>query len=175
MIADKELLELIDGSLTGERAGRLMDMISNDETLRQRYTVFKNINLVLSDQALPETKPGFTELVMRKLPTAPFPEIIKPDLFWKKNLIMALGIIAVCIVAAMVLLSQFSLTEVIPSIEPQQIVLKEKTFTIDPGQMFRQELFFKGLIYLNAFLCIFLLEKAVLRPYFRHRRNQYAF
>ncbi len=175
MITDKELQELIDGSLSGERARQLMAQISDDEALLQRYSVFKNINSVLSDQAIPETKPGFTETVMRKLPASPLSEIIKPDLFWKKNLIMVLGIIAVCIVAAVVLLSQFSLTEVIPSIEPQQIILKEKTFTIDPGQMFRQELFFKGLIYLNAFLCIFLLEKAVLRPYFRHRRNQYAF
>ena len=175
MITDNEIQELIDGSLTEERAGLLRKQINGDEVLLQRYTVFKNIDSVLSDQALPETKPGFTESVMRNLPAAPLPETIKPELFWKRNLIMVLGIIAVCSVAALVLLSQFSLAEVIPSIEPQQIILKEKTFTIDPNIGFRQELFFKGLIYLNAFLCIFLLEKAVLRPFFKRRRQQYAF
>ena len=133
MITDKEIQELIDGSLTEERAGLLRKQINGDEVLLQRYTVFKNIDSVLSDQALPETKPGFTESVMRNLPAAPLSETIKPELFWKRNLIMVLGIIAVCSVAAVVLLSQFSLAEVIPSIEPQQIILKEKTFTIDPN------------------------------------------
>jgi hypothetical protein len=83
----------------------------------------------------------------------------------------ALAIVLIVFVTASILLSNYSLGSVLPLENGREITIQEKTFYIDPGKVFNQDLFFKGLIYLNAFLGLFLLEKAVFRPFFNQRKK----
>jgi len=175
MITDKEILDLIDGNLKGDKAIKLLNRINADKELKQRYNVLKSVDSSLTNQNLPDVPNRFTDLVMSNLYKKLAPEISNMDIFRKKNLFIALGIIFICFVAGIVLLSQFSLSQVLPVIEPQEITLQDKIISFDPGNFVNQEWFFKGFIYLNAFLAIFLFEKAILRPYFKQRRQYYSF
>jgi len=174
MITDKEILDLIDGNLIEDKANDLLNQINADEELKQRYNVLKTVDSSLINQNLPDVPNRFADMVMSNLNKKLTPEISNMDIFRKKNLFIVLGIIFMCFIAGVVLLSQFSLSQVLPTLEPQEITLQDKTISFDPGNFFNQEWFFKGFIYLNAFLTIFLFERAILRPYFKQRRQHYS-
>lgn len=175
MITDKEILDLIDGNFKEDKANDLLNRINANEELKQRYIVLKSVDYSLANQNLPELPNRFTDMVMSNLYKKLAPEISNMNIFRKKNLFIVLGIILVCFVAGVVLLSQFSLSQVLPAIDPQEITLQDKTISFDPGNFVNQEWFFKGFIYLNAFLALFLFERAILRPYFKQRRQHYSF
>ena len=112
---------------------------------------------------------SFNQKVMENL--AKRIEVATARNIWKKNMFYALAIVLVVFITASILLSNYSLGNVLPLDNGREITIQEKTFYFNPGKVFNQDLFFKGLIYLNAFLGLFLLEKAVLRPFFNQRKR----
>ena len=172
MITDKELLEYIDGNLTSIEANRVKMIIEQDADVRNRFETLSTVDSLLADQ--PEIKPAtsFADNVMANLNKKLF---VDYNTFWKKNLIVVIGIIFIGFIAAVVLLSS-STIDLFPTLQPQQFTLSERTINIDPGKInfFNQDLFIKGMIYLNAFLAIFLLERAVFRPLFKQKRQSYT-
>ena len=177
MVSDKELLDLIDGNLSEEKAKELRNIIDQDTELQRRFETLTVVDETIS--GIPESRPSvsFTDNVMsnlnKKLATAG----LDYNGFWKKNLFVVLTLVIIGFVAGVVLLSNFSLSEIIPAIEPREVQISDRTFSIDPGSLnfIKQDLFFKGFIYLNAILALFLLDRAVLKPYFRSRRQSYTF
>ena len=107
MITDKEILDLIDGNFKEDKANDLLNRINANEELKQRYIVLKSVDYSLANQNLPELPNRFTDMVMSNLYKKLAPEISNMNIFRKKNLFIVLGIILVCFVAGVVLLSQF--------------------------------------------------------------------
>ena len=172
MITDDILLDLIDGKITGEEATVLKNQISNDSELNQRYNHLMEVDSVLSNQPLSSPSMGFNAQVIAGL-SKRF-ESKSFERFWGKSLFIAISLVAIGLISAIVLLSNYSLVDVLPT-TTQEITIQEKTITFDPGSFINQDLFFKGLIYLNGFLGLFLLERAVFRPFFRQRRQRFSY
>ena len=177
MITDKELLEFIDGNLNREEAEQVKIAIESDLDLRNRYEALVSVDSLLSEQSEAQPSGSFVENVMSNLNKRIAVNALDDNSFWKKNLLIVSIIVVVGLVAAITLLSNFTLSEIFPALQPQEITVTNRTISIDPGKFnfINQDLFIKGMIYLNAFVAIFLLEKAVFRPFFRHRRQNYSF
>jgi hypothetical protein len=177
MITDKELLDFIDGNLSDAESEELKRIIDEHPEIKRRYEELSIVDNALTDQPLAQPSSNFAESVMsnlgKKVASAP----LAYNGFWKKNLFVVITIVAIGLIAGMVLLSNSSLTDILPTIEPREITVSERTISIDPGKLnfINQDLFFKGLIYLNAFLALYLLDRTVLKPYFRNRRQSYSF
>ncbi len=172
MITDNILLDLIDGKIIGEEASHLKSQIGNNPELSERFNQLKEVDNVLGDQPIKSPSFRFNELVIAGL-SKKF-ESKSLERFWGKSLFIAIGLIAVGLISAIVLLSNYSLTDVLPT-TTQEITIQQKTITFNPGEFINQDLFFKGLIYLNGFLGLFLLERAVFRPFFKHRRQRFSY
>ncbi len=173
MITEKEILELIDGSIKGQQADGLLQKINSDKKLNNVYQSLLKTHNMLGDQPLKAPSSSFNQKVMDNLSKRV--DVATANGFWKKNLFFALTVVAIGFTAAIILLSSYSLGEVIPLDNAQEFTIQDKTIYFNPGKLFNQDLFFKGLIYLNAFLGIFLLERAVLRPFFTQRRKNLSF
>ena len=169
MIAEKELLELIDGKISGQEAYVLLNKINSDVTLKAKYQSLLKIHSMLEMQPPLSPSASFNQEVMENL--ARNIEVATTSNFWKKNMFFALTIVLVGFITASILLSNYSLGNILPLENGREITIQEKTFYFDPGKVFDQDIFFKGLIYLNAFLGIFLFEKAVFRPLFKQRKR----
>lgn len=170
MITDEILLDLIDGRLPKEKADQIRVEISKDPLLRRRYEQLDVLDRVLAEQPLRSPSASFSKQVMANLSKR---MASKPTMLWSKGLLIAIVVIGIGLVSAVVLLSNFPVSDIIPT-DVQQITFKQNTLTFDPGAFINQQLFFKGLIYLNGFLGLFLFERAILRPFFKNRRQQFA-
>jgi len=176
MITDKILLDLVDGNLNQEKSKEIMNQINHNDELKNRYEAFVNMDGIMHNDQ--DVKPSytFTDKVMASLGKK-LSQTSMNGTFWKKNMIVVIMIVGISLVAALTLLTNFSLSEIFPALEPTEFTITEKTISFDPSKLnlINQDLFIKGIIYLNAFIALFLLEKAVLRPYFRHRRHNYSY
>jgi len=171
MITDEILLDLIDGRFSKEKADQIWLLIDEDSQIRKRYNELNSVDEALIDQPLKNPSTLFGERVMANL-TKRFES--KTFSFRSNGLLIAFGVIAGGLISAIVLLSNFPVTDIIPT-SVKQITFQENTITFDPGSYINQDLFFKGLIYLNGFLGLFLFERAVLRPFFKQRRQHLTF
>ena len=173
MTTDKELLEFIDGNLSVEEADKIRNVIDHDDSVRNRYEILSSLDTMLSEQPQSSPSAAFAMNVMSNLNKR---LAVDYSTFWKKNLAITISIVIIGFVAAIVLLSSTSLAELFPTLQAQEITISERTILLDPGKInfFNQDLFIKGMIYLNAFLAIFLIEKAVFRPLFKHRKQSYS-
>jgi hypothetical protein len=176
MITDNELLDLIDGNLTSDKEKELRSVIENDPDLKARFELLTSVDMALIEQKELNPSISFTEMVMANLNKKLAPASIYHNGFWRKNLFVVGTIIVIVFFAGIMLLSIPSLSNVLPVVQPQDITIFERTINIDPGKItfFNQELFIKGLVYLNAFLLLFLLDRAVLRPYFKNKSQSYS-
>jgi hypothetical protein len=169
MIAEKELLELIDGKISGLEAHELLNKINDDANLKAQYQSLLKIHGMLEKQPPLSPSVSFNQNIMENL--AKHIEVATARNIWRRNMFFAVAIVLVVFVTASILLSNYSLGNVLPLENGREITIQEKTFYFNPGKVFDQDIFFKGLIYLNAFLGLFLLEKAVLRPFFSQRKR----
>ena len=172
MITDKKLLDLIDGNLDEQEEAQIKKLIEAEPDLRRRYETLLAVDATLVESVNTMPSSSFTENVMANL----HKNFAYTNSFWKKNLFMVIAIVSVVLVAGIILLSSPALSNIFPSIEPQQFTISERTISIDPGKLnfINQDIFIKGFIYLNAVLVLFLLDRAVLKPYFRNRRQSYS-
>ena len=177
MITDKELLEFIDGNLHQEETDEVRRAIERDPEIKSRYEALVSVDSLLAEQTESHPSSTFVENVMSNLNKRLAVNSMDYNSFWKKNLLVVSIIVVVGLVAAITLLSNFTLSGIFPTLQPQEITVTNRTISFDPGKLnfINQDLFIKGIIYLNAFVAIFLLEKAVFRPFFRQRRQNYSF
>lgn len=177
MITDKELLELIDGTLGDSEARKVREMIDQNPDIKRRFETLSAVDNALANQQVHEPSSSFTENVMTNLNKKLSAATFSYNGFWKKNLVLVVSLILLTLIAGALILSSSTLPDMMPSIEPQEITVSERTFSIDPGKLnvIDKEIFFKGIVYLNAFLALFLLDRAVLKPYFKNRRQNYSF
>ena len=112
-----------------------------------------SLDEALIDQPLKNPSTLFSDRVMANL-TKRFES--KPFSFWSNRLLIAIGVIVIGLISAFVLLSSFPATDIIPT-SAKEFTFQENTITLDPGSFINQDLFFKGLIYLNGFLGLFLV------------------
>ena len=173
MITEKEILQLIDGNLGPEESAKILREIEENADLKKKYDQLVATHKMLETSPLIKPSSHFTANVMNNL-SKRFAEEVKTTL-WGKHMIVAVIVIAVGLVAAIALLSLPSLSGLVPQMELKEISLREQQIQFDPGSFINQDLFFRGLIYLNAFLGIFLLERAILRPFFQQRRQRMSF
>lgn len=177
MITDKELMDLIDGKLDVKAAEEIRKIIAKDPEVQKRFESLNMVEEALTEPLLYKPSGAFTDNVMNNLHKKIKSVALDYNGFWKKQLFIVACIIVIGLIAGIVLLSDFSLTNIFPTVGPQEITVSERTINIDPGKInfINQDIFIKGIVYLNAVLALFLLERAVFRPFFKARKQQYSY
>jgi len=171
MITDEQLQEFIDGGVSEEQSALIRNALSTDIDLKNRFDRLRLVDQILHQQPLKSPSANFDQRVMANL-SKKF--ATSSNKFWRLSLFVSIGVVLIGFIAAIILLGNYSLTEVF-STEVTQITFKNETINLTPNSIGYQDIFFKGLIYLNGILGLFLLERAVIRPFFRIRRQQLTF
>lgn len=177
MVTDNEILDFIDGKLSPSDAMEFQKKLDSNEEFNLRFQNLQLVDKNLSE--IPNMKPNrnFTDKVMVNLNRSMESAGVDLASFWKKNLIVVIGIASIGLFAAVALMLIPGFTDILPAITPQEFSITDTTIRLDPGSMklFDGNLFIKGILYLNAIIILFLLEKAILKPFFRHRKQKFSY
>lgn len=168
-IEDEKLLELIDGRLPAAEAKELKNQFELDPALKARYQELALVNTDLGQLPVHEAGSNLESRIMATISNLS----LEPS--FSKSRWISLIIIAVAFAGGIYLLSfglEVSILESLqglsPSVIDNQPVVNLTLESIDSN------LLLNGFMYLNAFICLFLLEKSVMRPFFKNRRHNYS-
>lgn len=166
---DDLLVQYLEGKLTGEKLDKMKTGLATSEELQSRLEVLKLIQSTLQNEPLVKPSSNFTKRVMSILHRAPATGVVTP----KNGLLLLCGIlVAIGIGAVMVDAGFFNSINGMLTINQFELPSGLKTPSI-PSIPLSGKIIINGIIALNLGLAFLILDRTILRPYFRNRRIQF--
>ena len=160
---DIRLLEYLDGKLNADDAAQLARRMENDATLKGRLRELQALNGMFSNQSADQPSHGFTSTVMSRLNQYPR-GAASP--IWKGVMLMVGILVTVALASWLLSIGIFDNT---------RINLNSVIFNTDPVRQTLPTVTFDGktivnaIIIFNLVVAFFLLDRAVLKPWFQRR------
>ncbi|ELR70325.1 hypothetical protein C900_04010 [Fulvivirga imtechensis AK7] len=170
-ITDELLLDYIDGSLTPEQTAQVNESL-NDPGTAERLKELKQIDQFLSTQILETPSRNFTSKVMANL----HKPIVDQPYYSRRN-----GFIVLALALLTVIAGSMFMTESVVSIDLfNSIDLTRYNAPIEIPQVnmpdtVNLKILTDGLLFTMVILALLLLDRVVLRPFFRSRRTEVQF
>lgn len=159
---DIRLLEYLDNKLSADEAAELVHRLDNDAALKDRLRELQALNAMFSGYAADQPSAGFTAGLMSRLNQYPRGAAA----IWK-GLMLLTGILLTIALAAWLLSigifdnTRIDLNAVVFSNEPVRQSL--------PSVTFDGKTVVNAIIVFNLVVAFFLLDRAVLKPWFQRR------
>ena len=168
MVTDEKILDFIDGKLSGEERNSFQLLIEGNEEIAARYRLLKDVDRTLKEEKLKSPPSNFTSLVMQA--------ILNPKLehgkFFGKTRLIVLGILVFVFLGTLYFLAIKYMPNT-NNIIGDQVTIRDTTMNISPVSNFlSSDLLFKIVFYINGFVCLFLFERAILKPFFMRRKQR---
>ena len=161
--SDEDILAYLDGKLNPEAQIEFENAVSKSSTLEERVQWLQSVNKLMLDSSLETAPQGFSKNVMQALDekaTRRFP---------RNGLILLLGVL-VALTFITLLLSGSNLDlSVFNQLIPQNISLGDTRVDLPTVTPVNTKLIINGVLFANLFLALLLMERVILRPYFRGR------
>jgi hypothetical protein len=162
-ISEDQLLDYLDGTLNPTEAEEVKQALAQSPLLQKRYDMLRALHSQLQNLKVEEPSRNFTNVVMGRLNQYP---LQKGFSFLNSILLLAGVLIAVAIATLLVSKGFFdgstsiNLNEIdIPKLQEQKL----PSFSIDG------KLMVNIIIILNLAIAFVVLDRAILKPYFRNR------
>lgn len=166
---DDLLSQYLEGKLSGEKLDKIKQGLATSEELQNRLEVLKLIQSSFQNEQIIHPSANFTKKVMNNLHHAPSFSVVNP----KNGLLLLCGVlVAIGIGAAMVDAGFFNSLNGMLSFNQIEMPKGIKTPAL-PSIPFSGRIIVNGLIGLNLALAFLILDRVILRPYFRNRRIQF--
>lgn len=170
MVTDEKILDYIDENLSDKERESIEMMISENEELRVRYQLLKDVDKSLRSEKLASPPSNFVSQVMQS--------VLNPNTeqgkFFGKTRLIVLSILVFAFLGTLYFLA----IKFMPSTEnliTDQVTIRDKTMNISPISNFlSSDLLFKTVFYINGFVCLFLFERAILKPFFNRRKQRFS-
>ncbi len=163
---DDQLLQYLDGTLTGKEKAELENLLANNANLEIRLVELRNVHVVLSTKAkLEQPSKLFTDKVMHNLDRQPVRSALSP----RNGLLLLCGII-VAAGAMALLLSVGVFDNLNDTISLDKLPIKNDYIKNPlPSIPFNGKWMVNGILILTLGLAFVLLDRTILKPYFERR------
>lgn len=166
---DDLLIQYLEGNLSGDKLDKIKQGLATSEELQNRLEVLKLIQSSFQQEKIVHPSANFTKRVMSNLHRVPATNVVTP----KNGLLLLCGVlVAIGIGVVMVDAGFFNSLNGILSINQFELPSGSKTPSI-PSIPLSGKIIFNGIIALNLGLAFLILDRTILRPYFRNRRIQF--
>ena len=162
-VTDEVLFDYIDGNLSPGKKELVEGACEEDELLRKRLAELQKLDFMLS-QTTATPSPTFTDVVWSRLRQAPG----NAYTYGLNSLLLLLGAVITVIIGSLYIpegVIQMDLTWVLESTESYV-----KTPNLDLTHGIDLKILTQGMLFGLMILALLLLDKALLRPYFKRRR-----
>jgi hypothetical protein len=164
---DDKLLAYLDKTLSPSETRELQQQVEHDPALKARLEALRKIHEALQQLTIEEPSRNFTQAVMGKLDHAPAPSPGFPI----RNGILLLVAVLMATGMALYLLSGGVFDNATTLVDVPSIDLPDKYFDRPlPSIYFDGKLMINIIILLNLGLAWVVLDRTILRPYFKRRQ-----
>ncbi|MEQ8475695.1 hypothetical protein [Fulvivirga sp.] len=162
-ISDEELLNFIDGNSSSSEKKKIENILENDSDLKERVNMFSKSESIIKSSLKSSPSRNFTALVMNRVAAIKNPYHKGGIAIWILTLIS--------VIACSYFLTDMTFNvnlDFISKYIPEIPMLKAPT-EIKVDQPLNMLIISKVLLYGMLFIALMLLDKTVLRPYFKNR------
>jgi glucan phosphoethanolaminetransferase (alkaline phosphatase superfamily) len=164
------MLSYLDGELTDEEVLQFKNELKKNKVFADRFSKFETIHNSLLDNPLASPTDYFVDRVMESIAVFRAKEMK----FFNRSRLFVLGVIIMIVATSL----YYFAVQFYPSFGgaiSDQITLKSFTLNLQPAQEFLSStLIYKIVLYVNGLICLLLLDRAVLKPYFMRRKQRYS-
>ena len=167
---EETIIRYLEGELSQQEAYSFAEELKINESFADLYERHAGIHKTLSTNKPSSPPPDFTSKVMLSIASLD----IRESKFFNKTRLYVILLIVIAVATTLYYIS----SQFYPAIGgaiANEIKLKEFTLNLQPAQkLLSSDLLFKIVFYVNGLICLLLLDRAVLKPYFARRRERYA-
>jgi hypothetical protein len=167
---EETILKYLDGLLNNEEEKAFNEAIAKDEELNRLFLHHKQIHESLAKEELQSPSIGFADRVM----DAVYHLHANRTKFFNRSRLIVIGLIGLILITTAYYLSM-KFYPTLGGAVASELTLKQFTFDLNPARNFLDSnSLFKIVFYVNGVVCLLLLDRAVLKPFFARRRERYS-
>lgn len=167
-ISDEQLLEYIDGTLNAEQNRRIEEALQ-DKTVAARLKELKQIDQLLSSVQQEQPRQNFTAYVMANLDKP----IVTRSVYSKKNGLFLIILALLTVVAGSLYMTEsFVNFDISNSLNVDQLNAPFEIPDVEVSGAINLKMVTDGLLFSIVILALLLLDRVVLKPFFRNRRPE---
>ena len=168
MVTDEKILDYIDGNLSNDERRSIKLLLEENEELRERYNLLLEVHESLKKVEVKSPPSNFVSLVMQSV----LNQGAEDSKFFSKSRIIVLSILLFAFIGTLYFLA----INYMPSAEnlvADEVTIRDRTMNLSPiANFLSSDTLFKIVFYVNGFVCLFLFERAILKPYFMRRKQR---
>ena len=154
--------------LSKDMHNKVKEELSKDEVLQAKYRTLNSLEEL--GPLLKKHKPS-EELANKVMASIDKPETVSSK-FFNRNRLISLALMAILFITA----SYYLAANLMPSfsgfVPADPITVQERTLDLTPAlDILGNDMLFKIVLYVNGIICLFLFERAILRPLFMKRKE----
>ena len=169
-VTEEIILKYLDGELSEEDSNQLRLIIESESEIKKLYERHKAIHQTLDEEPIQTPSASFADNVMDavNLVTQSNGKLLKRLRFISLLLI-------VFVIATSLYYLGINFYPTLGGMMTNEITLREFTIDTQPAQqLLNSDALFKIVLYVNGVIGLFLLDRAVFKPYFARRRERYS-
>lgn len=169
-VSEDIILKYLDGELSEKEASQLMIKIESDPDIKKLFERHKAIHKTLNDDPLQSPSASFVVNVMNAVNLA-----TQSNGRLLKRLRFISILLTVFVIATSLYYMGVNFYPTLGGIIANEITMREFTLNTQPAQqVLNSDALFKIVLYVNGVIGLFLLDRAVFKPYFTRRRERYS-
>ena len=167
---EETILNYLDGHLDEKEEKAFLEAMETDKELKKLFMHHEQIHHAMEQEELQSPSPGFADRVM----DAVYQLHATRTRFFNRSRLFVIGLIGIILITTVYYLSvQFYPT--LGSTVANDITIRDFTVDLNPAKTFlNSDVLFKVVFYINGLVGLFLLDRAVLKPFFARRRERYS-
>lgn len=164
------MLSYLDGELSDEDVLLFRKELNENKKYAIRFKKFEELHKSLLNNPLLSPTATFVDSVMESVTKLRARELK----FFNRSRLFVISIMVLIIATSLYYFGvQFYPT--VGGMISDQVTLKGFTLSLQPAQeFFSSTVIFKVVLYVNGLICLLLLDRAVLKPYFARRKQRYS-
>lgn len=167
---EETILSYLDGHLNDNDEKAFLDAIKNNEEFNKQFLHHKQIHESLELEDLKSPSAGFADRVMETV----YQLHTTRTKFFNRSRLFVLGLIGIILVTTVYYLSM-KFYPTLGGAVATELTMRQFTLDLDPARTFLDsDSLFKIVFYVNGVVCLLLLDRAVLKPFFARRRERFS-
>lgn len=167
---EETILDYLDGHLNEAEEVEFLEALKTDDRLNRSFIHHQEIHKSLAKKEIKSPSLGFADRVMDSVLQLQLDKVK----FFNRSRLLVISLIGIILVTTVYYLS----TQFYPTLGgavASEITMRQFTVDLNPARNFLDsDALFKVVFYVNGVVCLMLLDRAVLKPYFARRRERYS-
>ena len=161
--SDEEILTYLDGLLGEHEQKAFEEALGSSPRLQQRLKWLQSVEKLFSENSVAVPSPEFTDNVMASL------DSYRHIRFSRNGLLLLLGVLVALTLVVLLMAGGNFDPGIFNEMVPKSLNIGDAQFSLPYHEFIDIKMLINGVLFLNLFLALLLLERVIFRPLFKRR------